>query len=104
MIPVPQSRTVLPCLMPVLMIAALGGCGKSDTKLPTDAKAGGQILERSVTDDMIPYDTLRSQAPLAKQSGSAGDGSGGSLEEAGSGGAGSGEDASGEETPTPAAE
>ena len=28
--------------------------------------AGGKILDRSISDDMLPYDTLRSQPPLAE--------------------------------------
>ena len=51
-----------------LLAAALGACDKAETTTAADAKAGGQILERSVTDDMIAYDTLRSQAPLARPS------------------------------------
>lgn len=42
---------------------ALGGCGKGDS----DQKqaASGELLPRSATDDMLPYDTVRSQPPLA---------------------------------------
>lgn len=42
---------------------ALGGCGKK--KAPDQASAAGEILPRSVSDDMLPYDTVRSQAQLA---------------------------------------
>ena len=42
---------------------ALAGCGKD--KAPDKAAAGGEILPRSVTDDMLPYDTVRSQPSLA---------------------------------------
>lgn len=42
---------------------ALAGCGKD--KAPDKAVAGGEILPRSVTDDMLPYDTVRSQPSLA---------------------------------------
>lgn len=42
---------------------ALTGCGKEEKK--EAATAEGRILERSVTDDMLPYDTVRSQPPLA---------------------------------------
>lgn len=41
----------------------LGGCKKDKT--PEHAAAKGEILPRSVTDDMLPYDTVRSKAPLA---------------------------------------
>lgn len=43
---------------------ALGSCGKKDAQAENSA-AGGEVLPRSVTDDMPPYDTIRSQAPLA---------------------------------------
>ncbi|MDG2005489.1 MAG: hypothetical protein P8J20_19370 [Novosphingobium sp.] len=38
--------------------------GKENTT-PTISKAEGEILPRSVTDEMLPYDSLRSQPPLA---------------------------------------
>lgn len=40
----------------------LSACKKADET--PKAAAGGQLLERSVTDDMLPYDTVRSQASL----------------------------------------
>ncbi|CDO36083.1 hypothetical protein [Novosphingobium sp. KN65.2] len=42
---------------------SLGGC-KDDASAPKEA-AGDKLLPRSVTDDMLPYDTVRSQSPLA---------------------------------------
>jgi hypothetical protein len=42
---------------------ALAGCKKA-AEAPKTA-AGGELLERSVSDDMLPYDTVRSQASLA---------------------------------------
>jgi hypothetical protein len=39
-----------------------GGTGRAT---PTISKAEGEILPRSVTDDMLPYDILQSQPPLA---------------------------------------
>lgn len=42
---------------------ALGGCGKQEAD--PNAQAGGEILPRSVADDMPPYDTVRSQPSLA---------------------------------------
>lgn len=48
-------------LMPLALAAA--SCGKEEAeerKLP----AGGEILERSITDDMLPYDTVKSRSPL----------------------------------------
>ena len=34
----------------------------------TGGSAAGEVLEGSISDDMLPYDTLRSQAPLADPS------------------------------------
>jgi len=46
-----------------MCLLALGGCGdkKDDT---AKVAAGGEILPRSVSDDMLPYDSVRSQPPL----------------------------------------
>ena len=41
---------------------ALGGC---NDKPEQKQAAGGELLPRSVTDDMPPYDTVQSQPPLA---------------------------------------
>ncbi|MCJ2178446.1 hypothetical protein [Novosphingobium album (ex Hu et al. 2023)] len=60
------SPTALTRAALVLTLAAalpLGGCKKSTE--PGQTTAAGEILPRSVTDDMLPYDTVRSQAPLA---------------------------------------
>ena len=62
--------------------ACLGACGDADRNdAATIDKAEGEILEPAVADDMLPYDTLRSQPPLAdpeeaKKSGAAGRGPG----------------------------
>lgn len=40
-----------------------GGCKKKEDVAQT--AAGGELLPRSVGDEMISYDTIRSQAPLA---------------------------------------
>ena len=63
------ARIALACLLPIVAAA----CQDNNPKAAEGAKAGGAILERSITDDMIPYDTIRSQAPLAEPSGSASD-------------------------------
>ena len=60
--PIVLSRTALPLAMAAVL--ALGGCKKDEAPSQTTA-AGGEILPRSVSDDMLPYDTVRSQAPLA---------------------------------------
>jgi hypothetical protein len=43
---------------------ALAAC-TGETKKETGGKAGGEILPASVSDAMLPRDTVRSQAPLA---------------------------------------
>lgn len=43
---------------------ALSGC-KGESKRETGGTAGGEILPGSASDAMLPYDTVRSQAPLA---------------------------------------
>jgi len=42
----------------------LAACG-SETKVPAAKDAGGEVLEGSISDAMLPLDTVRSQAPLA---------------------------------------
>lgn len=44
---------------------ALSGCKKDKNADQNAPAAGGQLLPRSVSDDMLPYDTVRSQAQLA---------------------------------------
>lgn len=56
-------------LIPALPLAlaaclALGGCGKKEETGQKTA-AGGELLPRSVGDDMLPYDTVRSQPSLS---------------------------------------
>ena len=52
-------------ILPILILAlALAACG-SDKKDEGAGKAEGQILSSSVSDAMLPLDTVRSQAPLA---------------------------------------
>lgn len=43
-------------------VLALAGCKKSEEQ--PKAAAGGELLPRSASDDMLPYDTVRSQASL----------------------------------------
>ncbi|WP_232494372.1 hypothetical protein [Novosphingobium kaempferiae] len=53
-----------PLLTAVALCAlALGGCKKTDDQ--PKAAAGGELLPRSVGDDMLPYDTVQSQASLS---------------------------------------
>lgn len=48
-------------LCAALALAACNGQGKKET----GGKADGEILPAAVSDAMLPYDTVRSQAPLA---------------------------------------
>lgn len=53
----------LACL--IALPLALAACGRNEPD--TKAKAGGEILEGSISDAMLPLDTVRSQPPLAPQ-------------------------------------
>jgi hypothetical protein len=65
---------------------ALAACGRKEPD--ASAKAAGEILEGSVSDAMLPFDTVRSQPPLAprteaaKPGGKADDDEGEAAEEA----------------------
>jgi hypothetical protein len=48
-------------------LAALTACGEAK-KQPGQATAGGEVLEGSVSDAMLPVDRVRSQPPLAPKS------------------------------------
>jgi hypothetical protein len=62
----------LACLIPAcLALMVLAGCDKAK-QAPTRNSAAGEILEGSVSDAMLPLDTVRSQAPLAPRSESSG--------------------------------
>lgn len=53
--------------LPILLLAlGLAACG-SARKDEGAGKAEGEILPASVSDAMLPLDTVRSQAPLAPQ-------------------------------------
>ena len=74
---------------PVLMLAAaallaLPACSK---KPETQAQAGGEILEGSISDAMLPLDTATSQPPLAPKT-APNSGSGADDKDAGEDGAG----------------
>ena len=62
-------------LLPAVMAVALASCGQ-EKKAPVAAKSGGEVLEGSISDGMIPLETVRSQAPLAPRSADDGDGKG----------------------------
>jgi len=50
-----------------VIVMCLTACdGGKEQSTPAISNAEGEILPRSVTDDMLPYDILRSQPPLAE--------------------------------------
>ncbi|EIZ80696.1 hypothetical protein WSK_0669 [Novosphingobium sp. Rr 2-17] len=49
------------------LVLGLSAC-KKEAEAPKTA-AGGELLPRSVGDEMLPYDTVKSQAPLASPDG-----------------------------------
>lgn len=53
----------------LLAMVALAACQQE--KAPQKAVAGGEILDGSISDAMLPLDAVRSQAPLAPPSGAA---------------------------------
>lgn len=57
----------LPALAaPVALFLALAACGEEAETDPGDGgSATGEILEGSISDEMLPYDRVRSQPPLA---------------------------------------
>lgn len=66
------SRLMPPTLRPALTLAlilalplALAACGGTEKKEKDQRTAVGEILPGSISDSMLPYDTVRSQPPLA---------------------------------------
>ncbi|MBS0474613.1 MAG: hypothetical protein JSR28_05615 [Proteobacteria bacterium] len=59
-----MTRAHLPLLALVLCLAACG----SGTKKAGAGAAEGEVLPGSASDAMLPYDSVKSQAPLAPQS------------------------------------
>ncbi len=51
---------ILPCL---LLLAACGSDPAADQGAGGQGSAAGEVLEGSISDDMLPLDTIRSQAP-----------------------------------------
>ena len=56
------ALTLALILTPILALAACGGSDKNEKDQRT---AAGEILPGSISDAMLPYDTVRSQPPLA---------------------------------------
>lgn len=64
-----MARKSALCLTaPFLLLAACQG----EEKAPAAGTAGGEILPASVSDAMLPLDTVRSQPPLAPRPAAAG--------------------------------
>jgi len=57
-------RPVTRCLV-LCALSALAACGDGEESPATQAQLEGKVLQGSVSDDMLPYDTVRSQPPLA---------------------------------------
>jgi hypothetical protein len=54
-----------PILVSALALLALAGCQDKKQAAPSKATAVGEVLPGSVSDEMLPVDTVRSQPPLA---------------------------------------
>ncbi|WP_340587272.1 hypothetical protein [Erythrobacter alti] len=70
------SRFAFPAIVlpTALLLAACGGEAATDTKDGT-REASGEVLKGSISDDMLPLDQVRSQAPLAEpEAGESGNG------------------------------
>jgi hypothetical protein len=66
-------------LVPALALAPLvllAGCDWWEGDEEDDRTASGQVLEGTISDSMLPLDTVRSQPPLAKSTGGSSDGGG----------------------------
>jgi hypothetical protein len=79
----------------LVMALALSAC-QGEEQAPQAGAAGGEILPASISDDMLPLDTVRSQPPLAPRPAASGkaEATGAAKEE---------EKPAAEETPVPAA-
>lgn len=56
----------------------IAGCSDDPEPAPVtdDASASGNVLERSITDEMLPLDTVQSQSPSAASDDADGEGEG----------------------------
>ncbi|TCU59881.1 hypothetical protein EDF58_102570 [Novosphingobium sp. PhB57] len=59
-----RHATRLTLLLAASACLSLGACKKEEAPAQ-NAATGAKILPRSVSDDMLPYDTVRSQSPMA---------------------------------------
>lgn len=63
---------------------ALGGCGSEPKKDTAAGTAAGEVLPGSASDAMLPYDSVKSQAPLAPKAESTAKAAGKTAAKAGS--------------------
>ena len=93
----PRRPAALFLLLPLSLLAACDGA--QEEAVEEGADASGEVLEGSISDDMLPVDTLRSQPPLMRQepagddASSSGDAADGTDEGADEGAADGAEDA-----------
>ena len=55
-------KTLHASLFPIMAAFALAGCG-GEQNAASEKGGGGQVLDGSISDAMLPYDTVRSQPP-----------------------------------------
>lgn len=79
-------RLTLPILALALALSACGG----KTKQQGAGTAEGEVLPGSVSDAMLPYDSVKSQAPLAPQTEGGGKGAAKTADQETGDGAGTG--------------
>ena len=71
-------KTRLSFIAAILPVAVLAACGDNGATEEADGAASGEVLEGTISDEMLPIDRTKSQPPLvqSQQSGDAeGDGS-----------------------------
>lgn len=61
----PVKSEMRPMLIMALVLPILASCGEKKQAAPSRAMAAGEVLPGSVSDAMLPVDTVRSQPPLA---------------------------------------
>jgi len=69
-------------LAAALLVSALCACGDND---PAEGEATGEVLEGTISDEMLPLDRVRSEAPLADRTGTRRSDGGGVAESQGAG-------------------
>lgn len=58
----------IPRFLPLAILAALGACGDRDADAEGERKtAAGEVLGGSISDAMLPLDTVQSQSPPLRE-------------------------------------